>query len=608
MSNNNNNENNAFINWILTQDPSSVGFSQQQQQFPQPQQQQQTCSTMPPTSNCQIPLANPEILPYILDGSTPSANATTNNIPNAANYPLLPSTVPMEAPVPTGTISSSSDNSTAPNPHRSPVEDFKTEAAITFGNNSGCNNSSNNNQKDSSYLGNGGDMKNHPHRSDDDEDYLSESQLKMMTSKERRQLRNKISARKFRNRRKEYISMLEAEVQKQKAENNQLRLEVTFIRTTADKLQKENDQLRLDLALCRKGIKSNSSTNNNEDSVDNGQNNKNTNNTTTTIMAAAHTVPSSNRSSSLSPPSLNNSSFNDSSNGSTSDCSSSTSSNNNPSPPELIDQWDLVFNDNQLINYPMQPQQQLQVQQQQQPFSSTASLPSQQQQQQQQQYQQQYYPYHNTYLAHAAMPDWDLHEILKKEKDESITSNDLFHKYPLLAPALMSIVLGHTMSMTTEDLVSNTKLLPPPSDPLFMPPKDELPRFHPNELFFGPKIGSSNSSYNNMSKKFGILTGEDFRSIWEAQQEHYNTMDYSLDDWNPEEEDETDDKKEIVYVRIGNGDNGLPKYCPLNWIQRQFCKFVYDYVIAKYPHLETPAQQYLPLCDKFRRQQMITMA
>lgn len=36
----------------------------------------------------------------------------------------------------------------------------------------------------------------------DDEDYLSETQLKMMTSKERRQLRNKISARKFRNRRK----------------------------------------------------------------------------------------------------------------------------------------------------------------------------------------------------------------------------------------------------------------------------------------------------------------------------------------------------------------------------------------------------------------------
>ena len=209
MSNNNNNENNAFINWILTQDPSSVGFSQQQQQFPQPQQQQQTCSTMPPTSNCQIPLTNPELLPYILDGSIPSVNTTTaTSVPNAANYPLLPSTVPMEAPAPTKTTSSSSSSgtSTAPNPQNSPIEDFKTETAITFGTNSGCNNSNNNNnndnQNDLNYLGNGGDMKHQQHRSDDDDDYLSESQLKMMTSKERRQLRNKISARKFRNRRK----------------------------------------------------------------------------------------------------------------------------------------------------------------------------------------------------------------------------------------------------------------------------------------------------------------------------------------------------------------------------------------------------------------------
>lgn len=42
-------------------------------------------------------------------------------------------------------------------------------------------------------------------RSEDDDEYLSESQLKMMTSKERRQLRNKISARKFRNRRKGFL-------------------------------------------------------------------------------------------------------------------------------------------------------------------------------------------------------------------------------------------------------------------------------------------------------------------------------------------------------------------------------------------------------------------
>ncbi|KAG0294597.1 hypothetical protein BGZ96_000870 [Linnemannia gamsii] len=54
----------------------------------------------------------------------------------------------------------------------------------------------------------------------------TESQLKLMTSKERRQLRNKLSARNFRVRRKEYIDHLENEVKlaKQEAADIQRRL------------------------------------------------------------------------------------------------------------------------------------------------------------------------------------------------------------------------------------------------------------------------------------------------------------------------------------------------------------------------------------------------
>ncbi|KAF9140059.1 hypothetical protein BGX30_007097 [Mortierella sp. GBA39] len=54
----------------------------------------------------------------------------------------------------------------------------------------------------------------------------TESQLKLMTSKERRQLRNKLSARNFRVRRKEYIDHLENEVKlaKQEAADTQRRL------------------------------------------------------------------------------------------------------------------------------------------------------------------------------------------------------------------------------------------------------------------------------------------------------------------------------------------------------------------------------------------------
>ncbi|KAI7879038.1 hypothetical protein K492DRAFT_189102 [Lichtheimia hyalospora FSU 10163] len=85
----------------------------------------------------------------------------------------------------------------------------------------------------------------------DQTDHPSESELKKMTSKERRQLRNKISARKFRSRKKEYVTTLEHDLQHQKHENERLNLEVSFIRENADKLQKERDDLKLQLALCR---------------------------------------------------------------------------------------------------------------------------------------------------------------------------------------------------------------------------------------------------------------------------------------------------------------------------------------------------------------------
>lgn len=105
---------------------------------------------------------------------------------------------------------------------------------------------------------------------EDQTDHPSESELKKMTSKERRQLRNKISARKFRSRKKgkelvyphdensrfiiaiiEYVTTLENDLQRQKHENERLSLEVSFIRENADKLQKERDDLKLQLALCR---------------------------------------------------------------------------------------------------------------------------------------------------------------------------------------------------------------------------------------------------------------------------------------------------------------------------------------------------------------------
>ncbi|OAQ61061.1 bZIP transcription factor (LziP) [Pochonia chlamydosporia 170] len=58
---------------------------------------------------------------------------------------------------------------------------------------------------------------------DEDERLLASEEGKKLSSKERRQLRNKVSARAFRSRRKEYISQLEAEIANKVNENGDLR-------------------------------------------------------------------------------------------------------------------------------------------------------------------------------------------------------------------------------------------------------------------------------------------------------------------------------------------------------------------------------------------------
>lgn len=60
---------------------------------------------------------------------------------------------------------------------------------------------------------------------DEDERLLASEEGKKLSSKERRQLRNKVSARAFRSRRKEYISQLEGEVASKTNEANDLRMQ-----------------------------------------------------------------------------------------------------------------------------------------------------------------------------------------------------------------------------------------------------------------------------------------------------------------------------------------------------------------------------------------------
>ncbi|KAI7817519.1 hypothetical protein BC939DRAFT_465609 [Gamsiella multidivaricata] len=79
------------------------------------------------------------------------------------------------------------------------------------------------------------------------DDIPSSTDLKKMTSKERRQLRNKISARNFRVRRKEYIFTLEGQVLQHKTEARHLREAVTLV-------QEENQRLKSELESVRRQL------------------------------------------------------------------------------------------------------------------------------------------------------------------------------------------------------------------------------------------------------------------------------------------------------------------------------------------------------------------
>ncbi|KAJ2456964.1 hypothetical protein GGF42_002958 [Coemansia sp. RSA 2424] len=93
---------------------------------------------------------------------------------------------------------------------------------------------------------------------DEDED-MEGIDVKNLSSKERRQLRNKISARNFRVRRKEYISNLEAEVRMHKEEADGLRAKLVVSRKDNSLLRDEVNKLRQRLGAVAVSSSSSSS-------------------------------------------------------------------------------------------------------------------------------------------------------------------------------------------------------------------------------------------------------------------------------------------------------------------------------------------------------------
>ncbi|KAI9477779.1 MAG: hypothetical protein EXX96DRAFT_568166, partial [Benjaminiella poitrasii] len=326
-------------------------------------------------------------------------------------------------------------------------------------------------------------------------DNITDSQLKLMTSKERRQLRNKISARNFRNRRKEYITSLEQELEQQKSDNNQLKLELKWMKAKMEKLQKENDKLRLNLMIG--------------DMI-------------TPVTYPADMDNTIAPSTSLSPPALNMPSSDESTLSST------------PSPPlfitDISDNWDFILhNDEEFIsnnNY--------------------------------------------TYLSHALVPNWNISRILPEKASTmpQTVNSALFYQYPLLAPALMSIVLSHTMSMSTEEILATAKLSPTAT------------------------IGYTNTNNNKLPYLLGIspIKDKEAKAAWDILQP------LALLTERNETHASTEEKKDNIASSTTepqqtetSGDDGesasAPNHsshlCPINWIQqrvfRYLCEFAATY-------------------------------
>ncbi|KAI8327710.1 hypothetical protein BC941DRAFT_446481 [Chlamydoabsidia padenii] len=399
--------------------------------------------------------------------------------------------------------------------------------------------------------------------SDEDEDHYTDAQLKMMTSKERRQLRNKISARNFRNRRKEYIASLEEQVTKFKNENCQLLLEIKWIRSTMNKLQTENDQLRVKLALCHNGIKTDQ-----QDILPTSLPSSPIDPSSPTPIVATSSIDRS-----LSPPSqlpgasvpstlqlprrllptatpyppsmVHPPQFNNSSLPPTTDSINNLSSSSSFTPP-AHHPWDHVSPSNFTSSAPFDSQQHSTEHQQQ---STNPATPFPQQHDHQP-------SSHNSYIETAVFPDLNLANALSSKRQQQTTSNNLFFDYPLLVVALMSIVISHTLSMTTNDLLSHT-----------------VPRNDPSKK-------QVQVMWNNLLDEMG-------KNQLDNQEQQESTTTTTITK-------ETD-------VWYDAPVTGIMAICPLYWMQRMLCRFIITYVVVKYPNLEGPCKTYLPICEKFRR-------
>lgn len=222
---------------------------------------------------------------------------------------------------------------------------------------------------------------------EDGEETYTKAQWKAMSAKERRQLRNKISARNFRTRRKEYMTSIEVELDRAKQIATKLQQQVDVYKTQNEELRAENSQLRLQVLLLSQR-RSVSPSQQQLPQQQPGQ--------AQWPLNGLLTIPNMQqpqRYQRSTPPTSPPSTI--------SEYDSTVPASNSPYQMDLL-------NDMTPVNYNAYPIDQI-----------------------------------YTFLSHAVVPNWNVEQILT-QTTPSQSAHDLIREYTLLAPALMSIIVRDT--------------------------------------------------------------------------------------------------------------------------------------------------------------------
>lgn len=174
--------------------------------------------------------------------------------------------------------------------------------------------------------------------------------------------------------------------------------------------------------------------------------------------------------------------------------------------------------------------------------------------------------FQDSYIASAVVPDWNINHVLSKETSlVSTTSNHqlLLRQYPLLAPALMSIVIAHTMAMSTDELLATSKLNTATVEPLL---KDN---------FF-------------VDKPAGVMSDKEAKAVWSILEPLTLLNERNAKIAGTGAGGDSDTTTTIATPSSSECrtkicefyETKVIPYCPIAWFQSRVCKSVCEYVAS----------------------------